>query len=326
MTKWQPLVSRYVSSTQHPLIVVLGPTASGKTAFSIKLAMFLHTELQRDAEVVNADSRQLYRFLNIGTAKVTSEEMQDVKHHLIDVLDPTEEASAGWYQKEARWVVAEVQERGSFPLLVGGSMLYVSAIIDDLSMAPVPDSLLRARLINEYDLDGGKSLYARLCALDPQAAQSVHVHNKPRLIRAVEICEIMQKPKSVAVPQDELRPAQMDDNGIDCLLLGISLPREELVQRIAQRTTQMFADGWVDEVRDLLTRGYGPDDPGMKSHGYREIIHVLQGAEPLDEQALIHRIAQQSCQYARRQMSWWRNDSRIHWIELSAQSVTQPVR
>ena len=184
------------------LIVILGPTASGKTSFSIEMAK----GFEHQVEVINADSRQLYKYLDIGTAKVSPKEMDGVSHHLINVLDPKEEISVGWYQTEAKRIIAEVKERGNMPMLVGGSMLYLSAITDGLSMAPTPSAELRQKLIDEYDKDQGESLYKRLRDIDPEAASKIHVNNKPRLVRAVEIFELTKMSKKDSVPSSELRP------------------------------------------------------------------------------------------------------------------------
>jgi len=309
------LLKSFLREIKVPLIVILGPTASGKTSFSIELAESIQSEFRKGVEVVNADSRQLYKYLDIGTAKITKEEMQGIPHHLIDVLGPKEEASAGWYQEEARKAISEIQERGNVPLLVGGSMLYISSITDGLSMAPTPSPELRERLMKEYDEDNGESLHQRLQEIDPETADRVHRENKPRLVRAVEIYELTKKPKSKAVPQTELRPEEAHQK--DMLIFGMRRPREELYERIDQRTEEMFASGWVEEVQGLIDRGYGPQDPGMKSHGYREIMEALISGQPVVKEVLIDLIAAKSRQYARRQLCWWRNDVRIHWVASS---------
>lgn len=308
---WKRDVTGLLATAEHPLIVVLGPTASGKTAFSISLAKYIATT-GRDAEVINADSRQLYSNLDIGTAKVMQKEMQGVPHHLIDVLDPKEESTAGWYQKEARKIIRNLHEHGKVPILVGGSMLYVSSVIDELTMAPVPDPSLRARLMDEYDRDGGETLFERLQEVDPEAADGIHRNNKPRLIRAVEIYELLKEPKSEAVPQTELRSDE-NSSAYDLLVFGMQWEREDLCARIDARTKKMFEEGWIEEVEDLLKQGYSADNPGMKSHGYREIISYMEGSLD-DTDALRELIAAKTRQYARRQMTWWKGDKRIRWM------------
>jgi tRNA dimethylallyltransferase len=303
----------FLAQSERPLIVVLGPTASGKTAFSISLASSLQ-DAGRSGEIVNADSRQLYRKLDIGTAKVTPEERKDVPHHLLDILDPREEATAGWYREQAEQAIMDVRRRGNVPLLVGGSMLYLSTIIDDLTMAPPSDSALRAALNAEYDKDGGAALYARLADIDPESAATIDIRNKPYVVRAVEIHELLQSPKSSAVPRSELRAGTAIPAKHDLLIFGVSRSREELDERINARCEAMFDAGWVAEVRDLLAQGYGPNDPGMKSHGYRDIIRFLEEQIPFTERALMERIATKTRQYAKKQMAWWKNDARIVWL------------
>jgi len=305
--------------SEELLMVVLGPTASGKTKFSINLAKKFKSDFGKDIEIINADSRQLYKYLDIGTAKVTKEEMQNIPHHLIDVLDPKEEVSVGWYQNEAKKAIKEIKERGNVPMIVGGSMLYISSITDELSMAPTPTEELRKKLIDEYDKDQGKTLHKRLSEVDPEVAGKIHINNKPRLVRAMEVYELTKKIKSEVVPQDELRPREKNSNipifqYSNTLIMGIDIPREELHKRINERTKKMFEMGWIEEVRGLIDRGYGPDDPGVKSCGYREIMDAIESGE-LDEAKLIETVAAKTRQYARRQLTWWRGDERIKWLE-----------
>ena len=308
-------VDVFLEGASKPLLVILGQTASGKTALSIELAQHV------GGEIVNADSRQLYRYLDIGTAKIRKENMEGIPHHLLSVKDPKEEVTVGWYQKEALRVVDEILARGKIPLLVGGSMLYVSSIIDGLMLAPAADSALRTSLERAYEQDGGLKLFKRLQEVDPEAAETIHVRNKPYVIRAVEIYETLKKPKSEIVGRRQ-RVSLSAQPDIDCLLLGVPMPRGDLKVKIAERVEEMFAAGWIEEVRDLLARGYSASDPGLKSHGYREIVQYLEELErsssdlDLDamQDALKAKIVTKTCQYAKRQHTWWRHDERIKWI------------
>lgn len=312
---WHVLVQQHLAASAHPLIVVLGPTASGKTAFSINLCRHIGS-----AEVINADSRQLYRRLTIGTAKVTPEEMQGVPHHLIDMLDPTQPVNIGWYREQAMRVMDDCHARSVVPVLVGGSMLYISAVIDGLQPLPAVDPALRERLEREISEPGGEAaLYARLQQIDPEAAQSIDLRNHVYLIRALELAETTGEPLS-KIKRTEPCP-------YDLLILGMDWPREELIARINARTAQMFAAGWVEEVAALLADGIAPDAPAMISQGYREIAAALHAAgyqvsgiryQAIDavrnNQQLREDIAAKTRQYAKRQMTWWRHDERIHWI------------
>ncbi len=288
------LVEDHLRQSKKPLIVVIGPTASGKTNFAVELANEI------SGEIINADSRQLFRHMQIGTAKVTEEEMHGIPHHLIDVLDPKEEATVGRFQREALKVIDDVLERGSVPILVGGSMLYVSSIIDGLELGTIKNDKRRAELEAAYDADGGRALYARLTEIDPEAAGSIHQNNKPRVVRALEIAELHEKPQVKNVPYD-------------VLLIGLGSDREETVVKINNRTEAMFAAGWIDEVQKLLDEGYSESDPGMKAAGYKEIMQYIREGDS-DIEKLKEMIAAKTRQYARRQMTWWKKDPRIQWV------------
>ena len=290
----------FIPTASKPLVVILGPTASGKTSFSIACARCIE-----HAEIINADSRQLYQYLDIGTAKITPEEMQGIPHHLLDVLDPKEEVTAAWYKKEAQGAIHDLHCKGKIPLLVGGSMLYISAVIDGLRFPPGADERTRSRLDAEYENDQGEALYAKLLEIDPDTALAFSKKNKPYLLRAMEIYEITKKKPSEA--------RQKNSCPYDLLILGIDRPRQELTRRINLRTAELFTKGWVEEVRGLLKKGYTADDPGMKSHGYREIIAWLDSGKPSLEE-LQESIAAKTRQYAKRQLTWWRHDERIQWI------------
>jgi len=300
----------FLEGANKPLIVLLGPTASGKTALSLEVAKYV------GGEIVNGDSRQLYKYLDIGTAKIRKEAMEGIPHHLLSVKDPKEEVTVAWYQREALRIIEEILARKKIPLLVGGSMLYISSVIDGLTLAPPADPALRAKLEKTYDEDGGRKLFAKLQEVDPEAAESIHVRNKPYVIRAVEIYETLKKPKSGFVSAQPVTH--------DCLLLGVQMPRGDLRERIAKRVEEMFNAGWIEEVRALLTHGYTASDPGLKSHGYREIVQYLEELENASsdvdlesmQATLKRKIVSKTCQYAKRQITWWKHDERIHWISL----------
>jgi tRNA dimethylallyltransferase len=302
-------IGDFLRTARRPLLVILGPTASGKTTSSLELARNLRQGGRR-VGIVNADSRQLYRYLDIGTAKISRQERGEIPHYLLDVLDPREEATAAWYKEHAEQVIDELHAQGMIPLLVGGSMLYLSAVLDNLQFAAKPDPLLRKRLQEEYHRYGALYLFEKLQRLDPEGALTIDMRNPVYLLRAIEVC---------VTTQTTLRKAKRKDPcPYDTFIFGLTLPREELHQRIDARTGAMFRSGWVREVSDLLRRGYGPHDPGMKSHGYREIVAALR-RHPLhvveQDSALRESIATSTRQYARRQRTWWRNDQRIRWIK-----------
>jgi tRNA dimethylallyltransferase len=314
-------IEDFFKGSTQPLLVLVGPTASGKTAFSVELALELSKQgppsllrssggARREVEIINADSRQLYEYLDIGTAKVTDAEMRGIPHHLLSVLDPKEEVTAAWYKREAERVIDEIHARGNIPFLVGGSMLYVSAITDNLQFVERPDPKLREQLNRELSTLGAEELYERLQTFDPEGALSIDPRNPVYLLRALEVCLT----SGMALAEAKKR----QPSPYDLFILGLDLPRAELHRRIAERTERMFAEGWAEEVSALLRRGYSVNDPGLLSHGYREIAEALSSgrspAEVKADQALRDQITAKTRQYARRQLTWWRRDSRIHWI------------
>jgi tRNA dimethylallyltransferase len=310
---WKHLVRDHVLKSTKPLLVILGPTASGKTGFSLKLAHYIDRELKEDfaqwrsgAEIVNADSRQLYRGFDIGTAKITEREMDKIPHHLIDVLDPEADVSIAWYQKEAMRVIDDIHARSNVPILVGGSMLYISAIIDGLTPIDPADPALRAEIEAEYDQDRGATLHQQLADIDPQTAGAFHHHNKPYVVRATEIHRMTGKKPS------EAKIAKASP--YDLLLFGMHVDKTELDERIAKRTQELFDQGWIEEVERLLDNDIPPTSPAMKSTGYREIAAWLSNPESMEKEDLIERITKKTRQYAKRQMTWWKNDMRINWL------------
>ncbi|TSC58061.1 MAG: tRNA dimethylallyltransferase [Candidatus Peregrinibacteria bacterium Greene0416_19] len=298
------LVGDHINRSSRPLVVIVGPTASGKTDVSIAVAEHIRASGRGDCEIVNADSRQLYKHLDIGTAKIRPEEMRGIPHHLLDVLDPKEEVTIAWYKERGMKVIDDILARGNVPMLVGGSMLYVSVIVDGLEPLPF-DSAIRRRLEEDYDRDEGHTLHRKLADIDPEAAGGIPLQNKVYLVRAMEL---------VALTGTKLSEAKRSsDCPYDPLMIGITRPKAELYERIRQRVMAMFDAGWVEEVRSLLARGYTADDPGLKSHGYREIVSHLLTGSPTRE-ALPALIASKTQRYAKRQMTWWRHDERIQWV------------
>ncbi|MDB4978786.1 MAG: tRNA dimethylallyltransferase [Candidatus Peribacteria bacterium] len=304
----------HILQHKKPLIVIIGPTASGKTGFAIKVAKWIDKELKEDfaewrsgAEIVNGDSRQLYRGMDIGTAKVTEQEMDKIPHHLFDVLTPDQEVTVAWYKERAERMIEEIQARGNVPILVGGSMLYISAITDGLTpIDPAPPEL-RARLELEYEQDKGETLYKQLMKIDPDTALAFHKNNKPYVVRAMEIFwSTGRKPSEVKTK---------DGSKFDVFMFGMDLPKAILDERIEARTEQMLSQGWINEVEHLLDMGYSPFSPGMKSVGYREIAEYIRTGETMSREELAELITRKTRQYAKRQVTWWRNNPKINWIE-----------
>lgn len=310
-------IQAHIRCSKKPLIVVLGHTASGKTAYSVDLAerlnaqFTMHNSQFQGCEIINADSRQLYKYMDIGTAKITEEEKRGVVHHLLDVVDPHEPITTAWYKERAEKVIEDCHARNVVPIMVGGSMLYISAVIDGLLPLPPADASLRQSLTEELEQSGHDALYERLKELDPEAAARIDPRNHVYLIRALELAESGLPPST----SKKTSPCPYD-----LFLIGLALPQEERGERIAKRTRQLFEAGWIAEVQSLLDRGYTANDPGFMSHGYREIAIALlahHGKIPSDAvETLITETSSKAKQYAKRQMTWWRGDPRIHWIDV----------
>ena len=280
-----------------PLIVVLGPTASGKSTLGIELARRFH------GEIVSADSRQVYRGLDIGTAKVTPQEQTLVKHHLLDVADPCEVYTAARFQQEAIAVINDILARGLLPLLVGGSPHYIQAVVDHLQMpriAPQPE--LRVQLEARPLAD----LLAQLEELDPQSAASIDRNNPRRVIRALEVCLVSGQPFS------QQRGAA--DPLYRSLLLGIKWPREILYARIDARVDERIQQGMVQETRDLLTQGVSHERLDSLGLEYRYTSRLLRG-EFASEAEMAQRLKYAIHDFTRRQLTWFRKDTRIVWLE-----------
>lgn len=285
------------------VVAIVGPTGTGKTDLSLALAERLR-EQGRAAEVVNADAMQLYRGMDIGTAKIPPSEWRGVPHHLFDVLDVTEEATVARYQPEARATIEGILARGAVPILVGGSGLYVSSVIFDFRF-PGTDPELRARLEQELAERGPGMLFRRLADLDPEAAARIGSSNGRRIVRALEVAELTGEPVSGTLPDAPVpwRPVT---------ILGLSAPREELVLRLDARVDRMWADGLLDEVRGLIPRGIERGVTAGRAIGYAQALAELRG--DLTRSEAIAQTQQLTRRYARRQVSWFKRYPDLHWL------------
>lgn len=288
-----------------PLLVIVGPTAVGKTAYCIELALRLRTE------IVTADSMQVYRGMNIGTAKPDAEEQRGIPHHGIDLVDPDEECNVADYRQHALESIASIHERGMLPILTGGTGLYIRAVVDEfLFPERGADWALRRRLEEEAEQAGRPALHARLRAVDPETAARLHPNDLRRVVRALEVYERTGRPLS-----EHLREARGKGSPFDLLMFGLTRPRHELYERINARVHEQIRAGLVEEVSALLERGLDEDDVSMKGLGYKEIIAYLKGRCTLEEAITI--LQRDTRHYARRQLTWFRADKRIQWLDMS---------
>jgi tRNA dimethylallyltransferase len=286
---------------REPLVVVLlGPTASGKTALALALAEHF------TGEVVSCDSVAVYRGMELGTAKPTHEERARVPHHLIDVTEPDEPFTAGAYCRVARAALREIAAREHLPIVTGGTGLYLRALTEGLFAGPTRHENLRTRLGQSAERHGGGWLHRLLSRLDPATAARIHANDTPKLIRAIEVCVAARKPLSTLLQSQEKNPLA----GFRLLRIGLNPPREKLYERINARCAAMFAAGLVEETRGLLKR-YGPVK-ALDSLGYRQGLAVLAGT--LSVEAAIAAAQQGHRNYAKRQMTWFRREPEVRWI------------
>lgn len=288
---------------QNKIVVVCGPTASGKTKLGVSLAKAL------DGEVVSADSMQIYRGMDIGTAKPTEEEMDGVPHHMLDVADPWENYSVARYVKEASLCVDGILQRGKLPIVVGGTGLYIDSLCRGLDFASEsPNGALRQRLQEEASTLGTKAMWEKLCEIDPEAAGRLHPNDEKRIIRALEVYYETGKTITQHNIETKARPPRYERAAI-----GLSfVDREDLRARIDRRVDEMVQSGLEEEVRRLLASGLSPSCTAMQAIGYKELAACLEQGLPME--AAVEEIKLRSRQYAKRQLTWFRRNTDIHWV------------
>jgi tRNA dimethylallyltransferase len=296
------------------LVVILGPTASGKTALSLELATRFH------GEIVNCDSVAIYREFRIGTAKPTAEEQARAPHHLFDVIEATNFTSAGEYARTAREVLREIHKRGALPIVVGGTGLYLRALIDGLFLGPQRSEDLRKKLRRRAQEKGSTHLHRILQRTDPSAAAKIHENDVPKLIRAIEVCLAAKQPMS-----EQWKAGRDALTGFEILRIGIDPDRAQLYDRINERVQKMFAAGLIEETEQILKK-YGDAARPLNSLGYKQAVQLLRGE--LDREAAIRAVQQAHRNYAKRQMTWFRREPNVRWLhgfgdqaEIIAQAV-----
>ncbi len=294
-----------------PVVAVVGPTAAGKSDLAVALALRL------GGEVVNADSMQLYRGMDIGTAKPTVAERRGVAHHLLDVLDVTEPATVAEYQGWARAALADCRARGKTPVLVGGSALYVRAVLDRFRF-PGTDPLVRAELEAELEATGSVGMHQRLAAVDPDAAAMILPGNARRVVRALEVMRLTGGPFSAQLPGHEYA---YEEGVTPCVQLGVDVPRAVLRERIAARVDRMWTAGLVDEVRALEAAGLRRGRTASRALGYAQVLRHLAGEDTEDEAR--EETVRATRRFARRQDAWFRRDPRVRWLPYDADDLVE---
>ena len=283
-------------------IVICGATATGKSDLAVDLAKEI------GAEIINADSMQIYRGMDIGTAKLSVEERQGIPHHLLDVLDVNQGATVAWYQELARKAVTEIHGAGKHAIIVGGTGLYIKSILDDLNF-PDTDAQVRQRLTEEAKIFGIVNLFERLIQLDPAAAAAIDIKNERRVIRALEVIEITGKPFTANLPRED------SSRYPDAMQFGLVMDRAELGARVEARIDRMWERGFVSEVDSLISLGINQATTARRALGYAQIIAMRAGE--ISEPVAIEDTKRATRQYVRRQETWFSRDARIQWISPS---------
>lgn len=291
------------------LIVIAGPTAVGKTALSIELAKAV------GGEIISGDAVQVYRGMDIGSAKITHEEMAGVPHHLIDIMNPDEQYSAAQFKEMAIPLIEQIHSRGRVPMIVGGTGLYIQSVLYDYQYQD-EDSDESRRLLNHYEQLSTDVLFRELERVDAAASQMIHRNNRQRLLRAL-IFKQLHNQSITTQPKN-----QTISSKYDTLLIGLNMPRELLYERINRRVDMMMSSGLVDEVKALMTAGYS-DARSMRAIGYKELMPYIEGE--LTEEEAVTQLKQNSRRFAKRQLTWFRNQMSLDWYDLTAISMADMV-
>ncbi|HRZ87193.1 MAG TPA: tRNA (adenosine(37)-N6)-dimethylallyltransferase MiaA [bacterium] len=297
--------------SQPSVIVIVGPTASGKSEAAYVLAGKI------GGEIVSADSMQVYRGMDIATAKPPAAWLQKIPHHLIDIVEPTEEYSAGRFFADARKAVDEIVARGKTPIVAGGTGLYVRVLLKGIFEGPSRDRAARAELEAELEQNGVEHLYEKLKKIDPRTASSIDPHNPRRVVRALEVMLLTKRPLAEQQSQWSGKPSGIENDCV-CTVVGLQRDRNDLAARIDERVDEMFRSGLIDETRALMSRGIEKNRVAIQALGYGEVIRYLREEATLSETK--KRIQIRTRQYAKRQMTWFRKERGIRWLAVGKET------
>lgn len=289
-----------------PLVVILGPTAVGKTRLGVDLALKLN------GEIISGDSMQVYKHMDIGTAKIRPAEMRGIPHYLIGIKEPNENFSVAEFQMLAEDKILDISSRSKLPIIVGGTGLYIQAVINDYRFNEQDDvKQLRNRLFDLANEKGNEYLHVKLAAVDPVSAKKIHINDLKRITRALEYYELT----GMRISENTTGYDTSEMKKYNAVLIGLDMERQRLYDRINSRVNKMLEDGLIEEVKGLLTKGYSPESPAMQSLGYRQIAAYLNGKYQLEE--AVELIKRDTRHYAKRQLTWFRRDPRIHWFDMN---------
>ncbi len=291
------------NSEQIPIVVVLGPTASGKTKLAVDIAK------KYDGEVISADSMQIYKYLSVGTAKPTKEEMQNIPHHLIDFVEPDTTFSVAQFCKLAKEKIAEISSRGKLPIIAGGTGLYINSLIENVAFSHIgQDEEIRNELYDYAKVNGNEKLFEQLLKIDPEISKSMHYNNLPRVVRAIEIYRLTGENMTSHVKKSKLKPTEYNS-----LLIGLNYTnRQTLYDRINYRVDLMMENGLLEEAKELFGGKYS--GTALQAIGYKEFYDFLYNDVPLIE--CVDKIKMESRRYAKRQLTWFRRNEAINWLYI----------
>ncbi len=296
-----------------PLLVIAGPTAIGKSELAMLIAGALKTE------IISADSAQVYRFMNIGTAKPTTEERMRIKHHLIDLVDPDHPYSVADYQQAAYRIIDKLWSEKKLPLMVGGTGLYIRAVLNAYAFGDrSPDPVTRKNFEQEVLEHGLNFLYQKLQGLDPETSRKIHPNDQKRIIRALEVYSLEGKPIS-----EQVRKTGISGHPYNTVIFGLNMDRIALHERIETRVEKMLTSGFLEEVCGLIERGYNKTDPGMQILGYRQLLTYLAGDARWDD--TVAKIKQETRNLAKRQLTWFRRENDINWIDVYDSTAVEVI-
>jgi len=298
-------------STLPKICVIVGPTASGKTALALSIANKI------SAEIISADSRQIYRYLTIGTAKPSSEQLQQVPHHFIDLLEPDQKFNAGDFQEQGRKIISKILEKKKLPIIVGGTGLYVQAIVDGFFEQPVISGEVRTLLESRLAVEGKEALYSELQSIDPESAAAMDSTKFRRVIRALEIFYETGTPISHFHKQHKINKIY------DATFFGLNWERNLLYERINKRVETMFANGFLDEIRQLNAAGFDDQFQSLQTVGYKEAFAYLHNE--ISKERMIELMKQNTRRFAKRQMTWFRKEERIQWFDISSETQIEEI-
>ncbi len=282
--------------------IIVGPTGVGKTQFSLRLAEKI------ELEIISADSRQIYRYMDIGTAKPTATQRNAVVHHFIDIKFPDEYYSAGSFSREARTAIDEISRRGKLPVVVGGAGFYIRALVDGFFEAEIRSDEVKRKLQTAVKLTGLEPFYEKLKQVDPLSAQRIHHNDRQRILRALEVWEI------AGIPLSQFHQEEIISADFQAIYIGLNMDRQSLYDKIERRVDEMIRNGLIDEVKRLMQMGYSEQLPSLQTVGYKETFDYLKGR--ISHVQMIELIKQNSRNYAKRQLTWFKRMRNIHWIDI----------